>query len=182
MRPLTKPAAYADPNQTRLSHLPPHSYNAKYNNITYFFYGGVFYRYDIYNYYYYVVPAPIGFHVPRLPYGVNLVYVNGRTYYYYYDTYYAYDCGSNVYIVVDPPQGVDENEDGDPDEVSANLPTPGYDRIILIGGSSVEGVFLGGDSQTVDLGVGSDTLHINLTEVVRIDFASVATEETADPE
>ncbi|MFH0882031.1 MAG: DUF6515 family protein, partial [bacterium] len=155
--------------------LPARSYHAKYNNINYYYDSGIFYRKDHSGYC--RVPAPIGFRVPRLPFGVSIFYIDNRTYYYYFDTYYFFLPSANVYVVVERPVASDQNSDGENDEISANLPTPGYDRIQLVGGSLVEGIFLGSSPEVMELEVGSDTLHIQLAGVVRIDFAASLSDE-----
>lgn len=163
------PAPITSKPALRVNHLSARAYHAKYNNTNYYYDSGIFYQQD--NSGYCMVPAPIGFRVPWLPFGASIFYIDNRTYYFYYDTYYLYDSGSNVYIVVEKPAASEGDSDDVFDEASVNLPTPGFDRIQLVGGSLVEGIFLGSSSQTMELEVGSDTLHLQLAEVVRIDFA-----------
>lgn len=84
----------------------PRAYITVYvGGLPYYYYGGVFYRYNLSGYV--VVRAPVGAYVNILPVGFISFYLGGLYYYYVNDTYYLWDDDLEAYVVVARPAGAD---------------------------------------------------------------------------
>jgi len=151
----------------------------------YYHYNGIFYRRvgDTFR----VVRPPLGMRVTQLPPGAVIVYYGDIPYYYYYGVFYLYDPFFEAYVIVEKPSNVIYSDSDETvvvvvsdEELSeaVDFPTPGFDRLVLIDGSSVEGTYLGGTATSIMMQVGGDTLNIAISKIVKIELAAV-TDDTS---
>ena len=95
----------------------------------------------------------IGSWVNMLPRGFISFRINDYRYFYYRGVYYEYDPVFNVYIVIRKP------------DIRATYTSLKWDRITLLDGSVIEGVYLHGDSEVVVFEVGNAELEIPQSEI-----------------
>jgi hypothetical protein len=123
-----------------------------------FFYSrGVFYRTGPRGYV--TIAAPIGARIKVLPEGFSSVTIGGAPFFLYYGTYYKYDPVEKVYVVANPPA---------PD---ASHAPPALDRLDLVDGTSVDGIFIGGTKNTIQFQTNGDVQEYPIEQVVTITFA-----------
>lgn len=82
--------------------LPNTAVVVKRNGLSYYYSGGLYYRY--YNGRYVVVAAPLGVRVRVLPVGYTRIVIYGRPYFYYRGNYYIQV--SNGYKIVEAPENI----------------------------------------------------------------------------
>jgi hypothetical protein len=123
----------------------------------YYYNSGVFYKKSTAGYV--VIKAPIGARINALPVGYITVYYHGRPYFHYYGTYYAYDDTINEYVVVEAPEEAEAFEE------------TGFDKITLIDGSSLEGIYVGGTQSIIQFDVAGQIMEFPVEEVVSIYFS-----------
>ncbi len=87
----------------KLRRLPRNHSRFSWNNYSYFYGNGYFYRPSSYGYV--VVGAPLGFRLSVLPLGYATFYLASDRYHYVNDTYYRWYSDTNDYEVVDEPNG-----------------------------------------------------------------------------
>lgn len=122
-------------------------------NANYFYHSGVFYKKSSAGYV--VIKAPIGARIKTLPAGYVTIHFGGVPYFYYYGAYYIYDDTDREYIIVEAPE-IEES---------------GFDRITLIDGSSIEGIYAGGTQSIIQFDVAGNIMEFPVEEVVSISFA-----------
>jgi hypothetical protein len=106
------------------------------------------------------IRGPIGARVQVLPVGYISLQIGGAPFFFYYGTYYQLDPVTREYLVVAPPPGA---------------PTvPGLDKIDLITGETVNGTFVGGTQNTVQVDVNGRVRQIPIEQIVSIVFAPTA--------
>lgn len=156
-----------------------------YGGVHYYHNDGIYYR--DYGSYYMMVRPPVGLHVTILPDGAILVYYDSYHYYYYYGGFYWYDPTYSYYIVVDPPSEVVYTDPSESEEYAVteeelmdqlDKRTPGFDRLVLIDGSLVEGHYLGGSAEFLMMEIAGDTLNIPLAKVLTIELAPAEEDST----
>lgn len=125
--------------------------------VYYYHHHGVFYKKGPSGYA--VVRAPIGVNIKTLPAGYVTIHIRNKPYYHYYGTYYVYEPEEKVYVVVEPPSDVVEAEEDI------------FDKITLIDGSTLEGIYLGGTKSTVQFEVAGEIREFSVTEIVTLRFA-----------
>lgn len=119
----------------------------------YYYHQGVFYERSSSGYM--VVRAPVGARIAALPAGYLTVHIGAGTHYYYYGTYYRYDPVERVYVVIEPPQNAEEIL---------------FDKIRLVDGSTLEGIYLGGSRSIIQFEAAGEIYEIPVKEVVAITF------------
>ncbi|MCF7918748.1 MAG: DUF6515 family protein [Candidatus Cloacimonetes bacterium] len=117
---------------------------------------GIFYKKHPHGYK--VVKAPKGARIRRIPDGFRMVRRHDRVFYVFYHTWYYYDEPNDVYIVVDEPE--DEYKDNS------------SDKIYLVNGSVLVGMFLGGTDEIVKFLFDDEVRKIPVEEIVSIEFAA----------
>ncbi len=100
------------------------------------------------------VTAPIGARIPRLPFGVSIIYRSGTPYYYFAGAYYMRDVAANGYTVVPAPQVADN-----------------FDTIVMTDGSSLTGYYMGGDESTIQFQVGGTIYDVDRADIVSLSLA-----------
>jgi hypothetical protein len=114
---------------------------------------GRFFRPGTYGYMW--VAAPFGARIPRLPLGFTIRYYSGRPYYYCAGTYYTYDAPAGDYVVTNPPPSASN-----------------FDVIVMTDGSSLAGLYLGGDENTIHFEVGGTIYDVDRSNVVSLSLAN----------
>jgi hypothetical protein len=137
--------------------LPPAHKKITVGGFHYFYHHGVFYKKGPKDYV--VVKAPVGARLKVLPAGYVTVHVGKVPYYRYYGTYYVYDHDEEVYVVTEPPEEVESSE-----EVA-------LDQMVLIDGTTIEGVYMGGTKNIVQFEVEGEIKDIPVEEIVSIHYA-----------
>ena len=125
--------------------------------INYYHHRGVFYKKGPAGYV--VVRAPIGARIKTLPSGHVTLHIGARPYYYYYGTYYVHHPDEDVYVVVDAPTEGENSYEGV------------FDRITLVDGSIIEGLYLGGTANTVQFEIAGEIMESSVAEVISVTFA-----------
>jgi hypothetical protein len=137
--------------------LPPAHKKITVGGVHYFHHHGVFYKKGPKGYV--VVRAPIGARLNVLPEGFVTVHVGKVPYYRYYGTYYVYDPDEKVYVVSELPEEAEISDE------------PTLDKMVLIDGTTLEGVYMGGTKSIVQFEVEGETRDIPVEEIVSIHYA-----------
>ena len=125
--------------------------------IHYYHHNGVFYKKGASGYL--VVRAPVGARIKALPAGYVTILVRKKPYYYYYGTYYVYHPDEEAYVVVESP----DSENGEEENL--------FDKITLIDGRSLEGIYLGRTVSMIQFEVAADIMEFPTSEIITITFA-----------
>jgi hypothetical protein len=107
-----------------------------------------------------------GFYYPRigarfsfLPHGHISFRIGDFRFYSYHGVYYRYDPVIRSYIVIEKPP------------IKTVYQSTKWDRITLMDGSTIEGVYIGGDDETVQFEVGDAILEIPMSEIKVLSFS-----------
>lgn len=152
-----------------VKHLPSRHTTIHHGGRSYYSYNGIYYHRRSGGYV--IVRPPVGLRVHRLPIGYISLQFGAAPYYYYYGTYYHWDPVQHVYIVVEKPSGTSSVE-----QQSAE-----YDQIVLVDGSTLEGVYLKGDEKEVQFEVDGKVRDIPVDKIVSIQFAPSNTPDDGAP-
>jgi hypothetical protein len=95
----------------------------------------------------------LGMHVSVLPFGHISLVIGNHRFYTYRGTYYRYDPALRVYIVVNKPI------------IETRYTSATWDRIVLMDGSTIEGVYRYTDNDIVFFEVGNALLEIPVSEI-----------------
>jgi hypothetical protein len=95
----------------------------------------------------------IGMHVSVLPHGYISFVLGNLRFYAYGGVYYRYDPAIRAYIVVNKPL------------IETGYISATWDRIVLMDGSTVEGVYRYSDNDVVFFEVGDALLEIPMSEI-----------------
>jgi len=165
----SKPRHRNEPSRkpARIAKLPSGFKVVKHHKAKYFHHHGIYYKHGPKGYA--VCRAPIGLRIRTLPHEHISFRYHGRPYYYYYGTYYIYDEVEKIYIVSEKPEIEDIRAEKSELEILES--TSGFDRISLIDGSNVEGIYLGGTADHIYMEVSDDTLKVPVEKVIAISIA-----------
>ena len=92
---------YYPPSGYVVRTLPEARYAVRWNNATYYFHEGIWYRPE--RTHFIVVAPPIGAFVPVLPPFHTMIWVRGEPWYYANNAYYVWRPAERAYVVVSPP-------------------------------------------------------------------------------
>jgi hypothetical protein len=106
----------------------------------------------------------IGARSRMLPPGYMTIYAGGLPYFYYFGTYYRYYPDEYIYVVVEKPREISQQD-------SAKADSTGFDKVTLVDGSTLEGIYLGGTMTTVQLQIGGEVHEIDISEIASIIIA-----------
>ena len=95
----------------------------------------------------------IGMHVSVLPHGFFSLQIGKFRFYAYRGVYYRYNPALRVYVVVNKPR------------IETWYTSETWDRITLVDGSSIEGVYLYSDNDIIFFEVGDALLEIPMSEI-----------------
>jgi len=95
----------------------------------------------------------IGMHVSVLPHGFFSLHIGNFRFYAYRGVYYRYDPALRVYVVVNKPR------------IEILYTAASWDRITLVDGSTIEGVYRYTDNDIVIFEVGDALLEIPMSEI-----------------
>jgi len=101
----------------------------------------------------------IGLHVSALPHGYISFRIGKLRFYSYHGVYYRYDPVMRVYVVINKPR------------IETWYTSTQWDRITLMDGSTIEGVYRYGDNEKVLFEVGDAMLEIPMSEIKVLTFS-----------
>jgi len=101
----------------------------------------------------------VGMHVSVLPHGFLSFRIGNFRFYAYRGVYYHYNPALRVFVVVNKPR------------IETLYTSVTWDRITLVDGSTIEGVYLYSDNDMVFFEVGDALLEIPMSEIKLLDFA-----------
>ncbi|MEJ2544271.1 MAG: hypothetical protein P8Y99_09405 [Calditrichaceae bacterium] len=101
----------------------------------------------------------IGSRFSFLPYGYISFRIGNFRFFAYQGTYYRYDPVYRTYVVIEKPV------------ITSNYTSTKWDRITLIDGSTIEGIYISGNSETIIFEVGDALLEIPASEIQVLAFS-----------
>ena len=101
----------------------------------------------------------IGARFSLLPRGYISFRIGRFQFFAYHGIYYRYDPVYRVYVVVEKP------------EIKSNYTSTKWDRVTLMDGSTIEGVYLSGDNENINFEVGDAILEIPKSEIKDLAFS-----------